>query len=810
MSTWQQQHQHQPPSSSSSPYRPAAAAATASSSSSSSALAPSFASAVAAPSGSSSLSSSSSSPSPLSSSSLVHTDPAAGVVGQQHQLQYQQHPSSAKSSASSYLPASQRIRADRFGIASPGYQAHQGSYASPSSPSISLAPSSSGVRISSASASTAVNFHFDPEDASGKGRRRAVGLFRFWNQMTRLQRSLILVLMLTSVVLLATFLPISETVAAQDPLFVDEGLVVNVGGNGTHLLDQAHQRFAVGQTREQLGKLQQDIARSEEERRRNGGGGGGGGAAAGNDRDPVPDAAELPERAGKLANQLEQANRAQRQKQLREQAEQVRLQKLQQPPQQRPQQQPAAEQKPVVGVANPASPNQGRTTEFTQRQRAVIDMFKWSWAGYKKCAWGKDELLPLSCSSHTWFDLGLTLVDALDTMYLMKLQDEFKEARDWVENHLRITEAGDVNLFETTIRILGSLLTTHHFTQDDMFKQKAIELGDILLLAFQTPSGIPYSDVNLKQRRAHGPVWSSDSSTAEVTTVQLEFRHLTHITGDPKYAGAVDNVMNVMERNMREDGLVPIYISPTSGTFSTNHITLGARGDSYYEYLLKQWLQGGKKEARLHKMYTRAMDGVMSKLVRKTPNEQLTYVGELDGGVSFSPKMDHLVCFLPGVLALGHVNGFPASHLEVAKELLYTCWQMYEKMPTGLAPEIAFFDGDQATKSDIRVKDGDAHNLMRPETVESLFILYRLTKDERYREWGWKIFQAFEKHSRVQNGYTSLNNVKVDPPPRRDKMESFWLGETIKYLFLLFSDDDTLIPLDKYVFNTEAHPLPIF
>lgn len=106
----------------------------------------------------------------------------------------------------------------------------------------------------------------------------------------------------------------------------------------------------------------------------------------------------------------------------------------------------------------------------------------------------------------------------------------------------------------------------------------------------------------------------------------------------------------------------------------------------------------------------------------------------------------------------------------------------------------------------------DAHNLLRPETVESLFYLYRITQDKQYREWGWKIFQAFKKYTRIEGfGYSSINNVKnAGSPNFRDKLESFFLAETLKYLYLLFSDDPDLIPLDKFVINTEAHPLPIY
>lgn len=105
----------------------------------------------------------------------------------------------------------------------------------------------------------------------------------------------------------------------------------------------------------------------------------------------------------------------------------------------------------------------------------------------------------------------------------------------------------------------------------------------------------------------------------------------------------------------------------------------------------------------------------------------------------------------------------------------------------------------------------DSHNLLRPETVESLFYMYRFTKDKKYREWGWQIFRAFMKYTKIDGGFSSINNVKSPSNPGfKDKLESFFLAETLKYLFLLFSDDPKLIPLDKYVFNSEAHPLPIY
>ncbi|XP_055009382.1 endoplasmic reticulum mannosyl-oligosaccharide 1,2-alpha-mannosidase-like [Boleophthalmus pectinirostris] len=448
-----------------------------------------------------------------------------------------------------------------------------------------------------------------------------------------------------------------------------------------------------------------------------------------------------------------------------------------------------------------------------ERQEAVREAFRHAWKGYREHAWGHDELKPVSKSHAEWFGLGLTLVDALDTMWILGLTEEFAEAREWVEKELTFEKNVDVNLFETTIRILGSLLSTYHLTKDPLFLNKAKDLGSRLMPAFRTPSKIPFSDVNLGKGTAHPPRWTADSTLAEVTSVQLEFRELSRLTQDPQYQDVVNEVMRLVHKLPgKHDGLVPMFINTNTGQFShKGAFTLGARADSYYEYLLKQWIQGGKVEDDLLEDYLQAIEGVRKHLVRQTGPSRLTFVGELSHN-RFNAKMDHLVCFLPGTLALGAHHGLPGSHMDLALELMETCHQMYAQMETGLSPEIAHFSLQTSSGPDVLVKPADRHNLLRPETVESLFYLFRFTKETKYRDWGWDILQNFNKYTRVPSGgYTSINNVRdpVNPAPR-DKMESFFLGETLKYLFLLFSDDMDLLNLDKVVFNTEAHPLPVW
>uniref|UniRef100_A0A3Q1BVN6 alpha-1,2-Mannosidase n=1 Tax=Amphiprion ocellaris TaxID=80972 RepID=A0A3Q1BVN6_AMPOC len=443
---------------------------------------------------------------------------------------------------------------------------------------------------------------------------------------------------------------------------------------------------------------------------------------------------------------------------------------------------PSANEKEAAAPPAPVNPADTVPLEVStgpaDRLEAVRDAFRHAWKGYKDHAWGHDELKPISKSFSEWFGLGLTLIDSLDTMWIMGLKEEFAEARRWVEKELSFDKNVDVNLFETTIRILGGLLSCYHLSGDQLFLEKAKDLGSRLMPAFKTPSKIPFSDVNIGKGTAHPPRWTSDSTVAEVTSIQLEFRELSRLTQEPQYQEVVNEVMKMVHTLPgKHDGLVPMFINTNSGQFTHKGVfTLGARADSYYEYLLKQWIQGGKTEDDLLEDYLQAIEGVKKHLVRKTGPNMLTFIGELSHN-RFNAKMDHLVCFLPGTLALGAHNGLPGDHMDLAVQLMETCHQMYVQMETGLSPEIAHFSLQSSDGRDVVVKPADRHNLLRPETVESLFYMYRFTKDTKYRDWGWDILQNFNKYTKIPDGgYTSINNVRdpVNPGPR-DKMESFFL-----------------------------------
>ena len=106
---------------------------------------------------------------------------------------------------------------------------------------------------------------------------------------------------------------------------------------------------------------------------------------------------------------------------------------------------------------------------------------------------------------------------------------------------------------------------------------------------------------------------------------------------------------------------------------------------------------------RFKEWYLESITGVQDYLLAYSEPSKLAYIGERKGS-RFSPKMDHLVCYFPGLLALGTYHGLPQAHLDLAKSLMYTCWQMYDRMPTGLSPEIVYFNDKVSYKEDIIVK----------------------------------------------------------------------------------------------------------
>lgn len=289
------------------------------------------------------------------------------------------------------------------------------------------------------------------------------------------------------------------------------------------------------------------------------------------------------------------------------------------------------------------------------RREHVKNAMKFAWGSYVKYAFGSDEVLPKSRgANNNWGRMGTTLVDSLDTLWLMDMKDDFWKARDWVRDRLDFSGIGTVGVFETTIRSLGGLLSAYDWSHDHAFLDKAKILGEKLFHAFDEHD-IPNSQVNFATGTSHNVGWTGNNVIiAEAGTLQVEFRYLAKMTDKKEYATKSEHVFEVLNQISRPNGLFPYFLrnSQNPPSFANDKLTFGAMSDSFYEYMLKIWLQGGKTEPFYRAMYDKSMDGMHKELLQKSVPSGLVYIADKNNG-SMDYKMDHLVCFMGGLLALG-------------------------------------------------------------------------------------------------------------------------------------------------------------
>ncbi|KAL0957118.1 hypothetical protein HGRIS_003211 [Hohenbuehelia grisea] len=435
------------------------------------------------------------------------------------------------------------------------------------------------------------------------------------------------------------------------------------------------------------------------------------------------------------------------------------------------------------------------------------------------------------------------MVDSLDTMWIMGLHEEFNASMHAVANlTFALPKFEYAPFFETVIRYLGGLLSAYAVSKEPLFLSRAEELGQKLLPVFNTTSGLPRYAVNtVSGSTSFG--WTGGAVLfAEAATCQMEYKYLAHLTGRTEFYDKVESIMGKMYEADVPNGLFAERWNPDRATPNDKHYSVGAAADSGYEYFLKQYLLSGKTEVKARDQYIKSANGIINNLVYISPTRKLLYVTDTING-NPTHTLEHLSCFLPGLLALGvHTLGDSLTsrekqlHKWAAEGLAHTCWTTYADTQSGLGPDGVRFTAESSLwvpylekwekeggsggippgltepppKAPTRDYFMSSHvYLLRPETVETFFVMYKTSGDVKWRERGWAVFEALEKHAKNEHGFASVSNVDSIPTYLNDDMPSFFLAETLKYLYLLFAEKD-LIPLDEWVFNTEAHPLPIF
>ncbi|KAF4313843.1 Glycoside hydrolase family 47 [Botryosphaeria dothidea] len=500
-----------------------------------------------------------------------------------------------------------------------------------------------------------------------------------------------------------------------------------------------------------------------------------------------------------------------------------------------------------------------RRVEREARLQAVKESFVHSWEGYKRYAWLQDEIAPLSGGYKNPFGgWGASLVDTLDTLWIMGLHDEFEMAVNALKKvDFTTSDLGSLNVFETTIRYLGGLMSAYDLSggQYSTLLTKATELGEMLYRAFDTPNRMPVSrwDWRLKGVTHEEQIASSSAVSAEIGSLSLEFTRLSQLTGDPKFFDAIQRITDEFEQQQNSTkipGLWPVAVNPKKKTFTDDRtFTFGGMSDSLYEYFPKQWMLLGGGMDQYRWMYETAID-VAKKYMFFRPLNRDNLDILLSGTIKYTsanrinlePEGQHLACFTGGMVGIAAKIFDRPDELHTARQLTDGCIWAYESTRTGIMPEIfhavpctqkddeclwdedRWYDGVASRNSksgrDVAQKYTERYSippgftnlvdrryLLRPEAIESVFIMYRITGEQHFQDKAWKMFQAVEKYTRTELGNAAINDVATpDNVKKVDTCESFWMAETLKYYYLTFSDPD-LISLDEWVFNTEAHPL---
>ncbi|KAF8591445.1 glycoside hydrolase family 47 protein [Ramaria rubella] len=448
-----------------------------------------------------------------------------------------------------------------------------------------------------------------------------------------------------------------------------------------------------------------------------------------------------------------------------------------------------------------------RKLTFREKTR---DLWTHAFNNYMQHAYPMDELRPLSCKgrgptyddSNDWVvndvagNFSVTLIDALDTFVVMNDRRGFAQA---VQNVLNAVHSFDLDtkpqVFETNIRVLGGLLSGHQFASNPNhnFHLKwyrgellnlAYDLGLRLLPAFKTPTGIPYARINLR----HGVLLqeSTETCTAGAGSLIIEFGVLSRLTGDPRFEKAAYKAFFAIWNRRSDLGLVGNTINAWTGTWLSDTTGIGAGVDSFYEYALKWYILSG--EVEFLDVWNEAYGNIM-RYARGQEGYWFRQVNMRTGEMVYA-STDSLSSFWSGLQVLaGDLQNAIKSHL-----IYWNIWRRFSGIPE-------VFDLNSRLPSAWQYP-------LRPEFIESTYFLYLATRDTLYLDVGERVLSDLILRSKVDCGLASIASLLTNK--RDDRMESFVLSETLKYLYLLFDENNPLHSDDSnMIFTTEGHLLTL-
>jgi hypothetical protein len=427
------------------------------------------------------------------------------------------------------------------------------------------------------------------------------------------------------------------------------------------------------------------------------------------------------------------------------------------------------------------SPEQKAAKADREMAEKIKAEFVRSWDGYKKYAWGHDVLLPLSKSYKDWYQesLHISPIDAYSTMKVMGLDGEADQVMKYVTDSIDFNKDIFVKTFEVNIRILGGLMAMYEMSGNVQVLNRAKDFGDRLMPAFNSPTGIPYYWVNLKT----GEVKGSEVNLAEGGSYIIEMGLLSRYTGNREYYMKAKAASRAIFTRASRWGLVGERINLETGEWTDKRTHIGCCIDSYFEYLYKGFVLFGDPELKM--MWEKSIIPIQNLLA--DPVDDVLWYGQADmeTGDKGPATVTLYDAYFAAILAL-------SGDLEKAarnQAAFHGLW-----MKNGLEPMVYDYKADKIL---------NASYDLNPEIIESAYYLYYFTKDVKYKEMALNYFNDLMAYCHTDVAFTCIEDVTTKK--QKDHMETFFLAETMKYLYLVFANPPGINP-DQCVFSTEAHP----
>ena len=421
---------------------------------------------------------------------------------------------------------------------------------------------------------------------------------------------------------------------------------------------------------------------------------------------------------------------------------------------------------PAFAAPAPATPDD---TDWHALGEEVKREMAWAWANYAERALGQDQIKPVSGGVEPFFfpdrPMGLSIVEAFGTLWLMGLEREFEQGHAWVRANLRFDIDGEGQLFETSIRLLGGLLSGHLACGDPQLLALAHDLGTRLLPAFtKSPTGMPYRFVNLKT----GAVRDPHTNPAEVGSYMPEWGTLARLTGERRFYDVPKAAVKAMFDRRSKLDLLADAMNCETGKWESRKATIGPPSDSYYEYLWDAWqLFGDPDFKRWYDACTAATLTWQSDVV----DGRLWFAHvDFETGAKLDRRQTELDAFYGGLLGQG-------GHMTEGRAYTLSWAAVQDKY--GVLPE--GFDYGTFTAA-------TPSNALRPELADSCINLWLLDRDPLWRRIGRTHFENMRRWNKARYGYTGLKDVTTTPKLKADLCPGYWWSEQMKYYWLLFSD----------------------